>query len=462
VSRGVYDVAIIGAGNVGGAIARELARYELEVVLLEAAADVGAGTSKANTALAHTGFDAKPDTREAEMVARGHRLLHEYAEAVGIPLEPVGALLVAWSEEELASFPEIRRNAERCGYRAIAEVSREELYAREPNLGPGARGALSIPDEHVVCPFTPVLAYVRQAIAAGVELRRDERVSALTRRPGGGWRLETKRGALESRWIVNAAGLYSDELHEWAGYSGFRIAPRKGELIVFDKLSRPLVDHILLPVPGRTSKGMIVSPTVFGNVVAGPTAEDVSSREDLETSAAGLSAVRDHVGRVVPRLLDYELTAAYAGLRAATEHDDYVLEVDGESGYACAAGIRSTGLTSAMAIAEHLVGEIGEAGLPLRGEGALPVIRMPNIGENGLRPFADQRLIERDPEYGRIVCFCERVTAGEVRDALGGPTPAVDAGGLARRTRAMLGRCQGFYCGARLAEMIDHAGPGER
>jgi glycerol-3-phosphate dehydrogenase len=449
-----YDVAIVGAGDVGAAIARELSRFDLRLALIEAGPDVGAGTSKANTAILHTGFDAKPDTLEARLVARGHDLLMAYAGEVGIPIERTGALLVAWNDEQLGRLPEITDNARRCGYERIAEIGADELYRREPHLGPGAVGALEIPDEHIVCPFTAPIAFATQAVLAGAELRRAERVTDMDRIDGG-WLIETSRGSLTAGWAINAAGLLSDEVHRMAGHGGFTITPRRGELIVFDKLSRRLVSHVLLPVPTATTKGVLVAPTVFGNVILGPTAVDVERKDDTSSTAEGIARLLDAGRRIVPPLIEEETTAVYVGLRAATEHADYQIVVDGERAYACAGGIRSTGLTSSMAIAEHLRGELAAAGLAMRErpEG-LPAVRMPNIGEAAPRPYAQPERIATDPEYGRIVCFCERVTRGEIRDAAASPIPPVDLDGLRRRTRVLMGRCQGFFCGAHVPALL--------
>jgi glycerol-3-phosphate dehydrogenase len=453
-SEDVYDVAIVGAGDVGSAIARELARFELSVALIEAGPDVGAGTSKANTAILHTGYDAKPGTLEARLVARGHDLLLSYSDEVGIPMERTGALLVAWTEEEHERFGAIRENAERCGYDRVAEVSSEELYRREPHLGPGARGALEIPDEHIVCPFTPPLAYSTQAVLAGVDLRRSEAVTGL-RRQDGRWLVDTTQGGLTTMWVVNAAGLHSDDVHRMAGHEGFTVTPRRGELIVYDKLARRLIGHTILPVPTATTKGVLVAPTVFGNVMLGPTAVDIERKDDTGSTAEGLAYLRSLAGRLMPELARHEVTAIYVGLRAATEHGDYVIGVDGGDRYAWAGGIRSTGLTASMAIAEHVRDELDRAGLALRERaGELPSIRMPNIGEVGARPFEQPEAIAADPEYGRVVCFCERVTRGEIRDAARSPIPPNDLDGLRRRTRALMGRCQGFFCAAHLPAIL--------
>ncbi|MGA2011441.1 MAG: NAD(P)/FAD-dependent oxidoreductase [Solirubrobacteraceae bacterium] len=462
-----FDVVVIGAGDVGAAIARELARFELSIALIDRG-DVGAGTSKANTALLHTGFDSKPGTAEAKLVARGHELLLGYAGEVGIPLERTGALLVGWDEAQRRRFDQIRDNAAACGYGRMRRLEPDELYRREPALGPGAIGALEVPDEFIICPWTPPLAYATQALLAGVTLRRGETVTGLDALAGGGWRVRARRTAepapgadrsLLARWVVNAAGLWSDDVHRMAGRGGFTVTPRRGELIVFDKLSRPLVHHVILPVPTEHTKGVLIAPTVFGNVMLGPTADDIADKTDTASTADGIGRLRAQGQRLMPALLAHEVTAVYAGLRAATEHVDYQLEIDPGRHYACAGGVRSTGLTASMAIAEWIRDGLDRAGLALRErrEG-LPAITMPNIGEALPRPYADDRRIAGDAAYGEILCFCERVTRGEIRDAARSPIPPGDLDGLRRRTRALMGRCQGFFCAARVAAALAQVG----
>jgi glycerol-3-phosphate dehydrogenase len=448
------DVVIVGAGVVGSAIARELARFHLDLTLLEAGPDVGAGTSKANTALLHTGFDAKPGTLEARLVPRGCELLAEYAARVGIPLERTGALLLAWDEEQRAELPGIVERSRANGYDPIRELDAAELYAREPHLGLGALAALEVPDEAIVCPFTTPLAFATEAVLAGCDLRRSTPVTGV-KRIAGGFSVRTPRGTLTTRRLVNAAGLHSDDVDRMLGGDAFTVTPRRGELIVFDKLSRPLVKHILLAVPTRVSKGVLVAPTVFGNLMVGPTADDVERKDDTSSTADGLAHLRREAGRIVPALVDYEVTAVYVGLRAATEHGDFQIRF--EDGYACVGGIRSTGLSASMAIAEYVRDGLE---LELRPRGEQPEFVMPNLGEASPRPFQRGELISRDPDYGRVVCFCERVTRGELRDALASPIPPVDLDGLRRRTRAHMGRCQGFWCGASLAALLAGRGDG--
>lgn len=443
----------MGAGVVGAAIARELARFDLRCALLEAGNDVGTGTSKANTAILHTGFDATPGTLEARLVRRGHALLLEQGPRLGIPIEHTGALLVAWTPAEQAALPGIAAKAVANGYAAVRALEPGELDALEPHLGPGAVGALSIPDEHVVCPFTTPLAFATEAVTNGVELRVDTRVVGVTSGPQG-HRLATTTGDVDARWVVNAAGLHADAIDRLFGRERFTVRPRRGELIVFDKLARPLVRHTILPVPTATTKGVLVAPTVFGNVVLGPTADDVEDRTATGTTAEGLARLRREGARIVPALVREEVTATYTGLRAATEQGDYQIRFDPDARYVCVGGIRSTGLTASMAIAEHVVEGLTDAGLRPVPRPVFREIRMPPIGEAQLRPYQDAARIARNPDYGCIVCHCERVTRGEILDAAASVIPARTLDGLRRRTRAGFGRCQGFYCLAEVAKLL--------
>ena len=448
-----YDVAVVGAGVVGAAIARELSRFDLRTVVLEAADDVGTGTTKANTAIRHTGFDAKPGSLEATLLRRAYPLLEDYAARVGIPVETTGALVVAWDAEQLGRLDALAARAKENGCGDVHPVTVDELYAAEPHLGPGALGGLAVPGEGIMCPFTTPLAFATEAVANGVRLELSSPVESVEHL-GDEHVLVTPRGAIRARWVVNAAGLHSDTLDRMTGHDGFTVRPRRGQLIVFDKLARRLVSSILLPVPTPVSKGVLVAPTVFGNVLLGPTAEDLDDRSATETTHEGLSDLRAKGRVVLPELLEEEVTATYAGLRAATEHADYQIACDPAARYVRAGGIRSTGLSASMGIAAYVVDLLADAGLELAPAATHHEVHMPPIGESQLRPFRDPRAIAGDPAYGEIVCHCERVTRGELRDALAAPLPARSAEGLRRRTRAGLGRCQGFYCSATIAAML--------
>jgi len=458
------DVAVIGAGVVGAAIARALSRFDVVTALVDAGDDVGTGTSKASTAIRHTGFDATPGSLESALLRRGYPLLGEFAAEVGIPLEETGAHLVAWDDAQLAALDGIARKARANGYQDAAPVTVDELYRREPHLGAGARGALHIPGEGIICPFTTPLALATDGVVHGVRLMLSARVEQVDQ-VGGGWvarhRLHlagARPTSLEARWVVNAAGLGSDVVDRLFGHDGFTITPRRGELVVHDKLARPLVNSVLLPVPTAVTKGVLVAPTVFGNVLLGPTAEDIEDRTDTATTAAGLASLREKGAHIVPALLDEEVTAVYAGLRAATEHSDYQIRAHPDDRYVCVGGIRSTGLSASLGIAAHVVDLLADAGLalPLRRDAVHPV-RMPPLGEAMLRPYADAAALAADPAFGEIVCHCERVTRGEIRAAATAPVPARTLDGLRRRTRAMLGRCQGFACSAEVTALLTQA-----
>ncbi|GFG50924.1 FAD/NAD(P)-binding oxidoreductase [Mycolicibacterium agri] len=454
----VSDVIVVGAGIVGCAIARALAGTNLSVTLLEARDDVGDGTSKANTALLHTGFDATPGTLESRLVARGYQLLGDYAEQTGIPVERTGALLVAWTDEELAALPGLKEKAERNSYHDCEIVDTDEVYRRVPDLGPGVLGGLTVPGESIICTWTTNLALATDAVARGAQLTRGARVTAAT--VGDEYTtLQTTRGEVHGRWIINAAGLGADYLDAAFGYDRFTVTPRRGELLVFDKLTRPMVPCIVLAVPSSRGKGVLVSPTIYGNVMVGPTSENLEDRSATGTTEKGFEFLVSKGEALMPSLFDEEITATYAGLRAAIDRDDYLIDLDAAARYVLVGGIRSTGLTSGMAIAEYVTGLLSDAGVDVTERPDLPAPpRMPNIGEAFLRPYQDNARIAADPEYGRIICFCERVTAGEIRDAFASPIPPADLDGLRRRTRVMNGRCQGFYCGANTKAALETRG----
>ncbi|MCW2939563.1 MAG: oxidoreductase, FAD-binding protein [Actinomycetia bacterium] len=456
----VYDVAVIGAGIVGAAIARELTGHDLSVAVLEARGDVGDATSKANTAILHTGFDAKPGTLESRLVRRGYHLLSGYARATGIPVEQTGALLVAWTGEELQALPGLKEKAEKNGYQKCEILTADAVYRQVPALGDGVLGGLTVPDESIICTWTTNLALATEAKLRGADILLHHVVTGADV-GADHTNLHTSAGTVSARWVINAAGLGADTLDRLFGYDRFTVTPRRGELFVFDKLARPLVNRIVLPVPTSRGKGVLVAPTIYGNVMLGPTAEDLTDRTATGTSEPGFEFLLSKGEKLMPRLLAEEITASYAGLRAAIDRDDYLIEATADRRYLLVGGIRSTGLTAGMAIAEHVRDLIAEAGLTLVPRGDLPdPPRMPNLGEAYQRPYQDAELIAKDEAYGRIVCFCERVTAGEIRDAFASPLPPCTLEGLRRRTRVMNGRCQGFFCGAEVTVLLGRQATG--
>jgi glycerol-3-phosphate dehydrogenase len=454
----IYDVAIIGAGAVGSAIARELSRYELSIALLEAKSDVGMGTSKASTAIWHTGYDATPGSLESVLLKRSYPLMEKFMLEVGSPFERMGGLLIAWTQEQFEALPYLLEKAHRNGDTDVYLVDKEEVYRREPHLGEGALGGMFVPGEGILCTFTIPLACATQAVANGVELKLNFSVRSI-KQPDNISIISSDREEVQARWVINAAGLYSDEINQHFGHDDFKVTPRRGELIVYDKLARRLVNHVLLPVPTAITKGMLISPTVYGNVLLGPTAEDLSDKTATNTSANGLRSLLEKGEKILPELLKEEVTATYAGLRAATEHSDYQITLHAEQQYICVGGIRSTGISGCLGIAEYVADVLKEGGVALRPKSEFKTIRMPNIGEAFLRAYQNPELIEKNPGYGQILCHCERVTLGEVQDAIHSAIPATTLDALRRRTRAVQGRCQGFNCHASLVMSLRGQSP---
>ena len=449
----IFDVAVIGAGAVGSAIARELSKYDLDIVLLETNLDVGMGTSKASTAIWHTGYDATPGSLESKLLKRSYPLMEAFMKEVGSPFELVGGLLIAWSDEQLRTLPKLLEKAIQNGDTDCFLIDKEEVYKREPHLGADALGGMVVPREGILCTFTIPLACATQAVVNGVDLKLGFRVEEIELSDINGqqsdvFAISSKNEAVLARWVINAAGLFSDDINKMLGHEEFKVTPRRGELIVYDKLARRLVNHVLLPVPTATTKGVLVSPTIYGNVLLGPTAEDLDDKSATNTSETGLKSLLEKGRKILPALLEEEVTATYAGLRAATEHSDYQIELYKDQRYICVGGIRSTGISGCLGIAEYVVDLLREGGVELKHKPEFKSIKMPNIGEAFSRPYQMGEMIVKDPAYGKIVCHCERVSLGELHDAVNSTIPARNIDALRRRTRAMQGRCQGFNCSA--------------
>lgn len=441
----IYDVAIIGAGVVGCAIFRRLCLGGARVVLLEKGADILSGASKGNSAMLHTGYDSTPGTLELACVRAGYDEYLQIHRQLNLPLLETQALLVAWTEEEQTKLPEIAATALANGLSDVRVIDAAEVRRREPHLAGDALAAVHIPGEFLIDPWSAPLAYALQGIAHGGEVRRHAEVQGGDF-DGRQWRLAAGGGAIEARIVVNAAGNYGDFVEAIARPSPFRIKPRKGQFVVYDKPAARLLTASILPVPTERTKGVMVMRTIFGNLMVGPTADDQDDRADAGVDETQLRLLVEKGQRLLPALAHETITATYAGLRPATQFKDYQIEALPDRGWITVAGIRSTGLTGSLGIAQHVAGlyarHFGQLAMP-----AEPIwTPVPNLAEHLPRPH-------QKPGYGEILCHCELVTRGEIESALAGPLPAGDLGGLKRRTRCMMGRCQGFYCSARIAEL---------
>ena len=440
-----FDVAVVGAGVVGCALARAFTLAGARVEVLEKAADVLDGASKANSAILHTGFDAPEGSLELACIREGYALYHAIRARLGLPLVKAGAMVLAWNEDEVAGLPALMAQAEANGVTDIHALTAAEARRLEPALSSAVHAGFRVPGEHLIDPWSAAHGYLLQALDNGAVLLRQAEVLS-GRHAGGLWHLETRAGALRAGLVVNAAGLWGDEVdRRLTGQSWFTIKPRKGQFVVFDKTAAALAGHILLPVPTKITKGIVVCRTAFGNLLVGPTAEEQEDREHATVERETLQALIKRGCEILPALSGHEVTAVYAGLRPATEEKHYRIRSDLAEGYICVGGIRSTGLSAALGIAAHVLRLAGRTETPLA-DPVWPV--MPNISVDGPRDW-------QCPGHGGIVCHCELVTRREVEAAMTGPLAVGSLAGLKRRTRATMGRCQGFYCSAELARLTE-------
>ena len=443
-----YDVAIIGAGVVGCAMARRLTLDGARVIVLEKAADVLDGASKGNSAILHTGFDAPPGSLEQACIAHGYREYMDIHESLGLPVLKSGALVLAWSQQQLDALPSLIDKARRNGVDDVAMLSRADILDREPCLSRNVLGGFEVPREYLIDPWTTAHAYILQALENGCTLSRGAEV--LTGAfDGEEWRIKTTQGTFAATWVVSCAGLYGDVVDQrLTGSSSFSIRPRKGQFVVFDKAAAALTSSIILPVPTKKTKGVVVCRTIFGNLLVGPTAEEQESRTDATTDAETLNRLRAKGIEILPDLAGHEITATYAGLRPASGEAEYqISRTDGQN-YISVGGIRSTGLSSALGVAHHVSDLIGVS------QFSGPPLTDPTVPEVSRLSAYHSRDWE-EPGNGGIVCHCELVTRREIVRALTGPMPPATLQGLKRRTRVCMGRCQGFYCTGELAEITE-------
>ncbi len=436
------DIAIVGAGAVGCAIARRLALAGHRVVLIEKGADILAGASKGNSAILHTGFDAPTDSLELSCMQAGHAEYLAIADRFNLPVLKSGAMVVAWTEAEADRLPHLEALARANGVNDVARLTPPEIAAREPHLAP-ALGALLVPREYLIDPWTPFLAYVESALSNGAVFLRQTEVTG-GEFDGSGWSLNTTAGPVRATTVINAAGLYGDRVEAaLLGDAHFTILPRRGQFVVYDKAATALIDTIILPVPNERTKGVVLTRTVFGNVLIGPTAEETDQRDSASVDGDSLRSLVAAAERMVPALAGMPINATYAGLRPATDDKAYRIRHEPARNWLTVGGIRSTGLTASLGLAQHverlLDGQI-------RDTAAECGRRMPMLAEHGVRAW-------QGAGSGPVVCHCEMVTDAEIEAALTRACPAGDLAGLKRRTRCTMGRCQGFNCLGRIAEM---------
>ena len=449
------DVIIIGAGVTGCSVARELSRFALRVTVLERSCDVAEGATKSNSAIVHAGFDAKPGSNKARFNVLGNALFEPLCRELGVPFQRNTSLVAAFASEDIARLEELKDRGEQNGVPGLRVVGRDELRALEPNIGSAAVAALLAPTGGICCPYELTFRLAENAAANGVEFLFNCGARAVSRRDGGGWRVETDDGRVfESRAVVNAAGLYADEFNNQVSAEKLTITPRRGEYLMIDKTYAGTFSATVFQVPTPMGKGVLVSPTVDGTLIAGPTAENIADKADTRTTASGLEKIRQSAFRIWNGLPLSGVIATFAGLRARGNRDDFVLgEPPDAPGFFNAAAMESPGLTAAPAVGVWLAERISEKlgvqkKMTFVGDaGRWPVFRL-------LDGAGRAEAIMRDPDYGRIVCRCETVSEAEIRAAIRCRIGARTVDGVKRRTRAGMGRCQGGFCTPRIIEIL--------
>jgi len=450
------DILIVGGGVTGTAIARELSRYQLDVVLVEKSPDVCTGTSKSNTALIHAGFNADPNKQKGRLNVRGNELYHERIQhELDVPIEWRGAMVVATDESERPKLEELLAKGQDNGVDGLEILERERLLEKEPHLTDDAVAALWAPTAGIVNPFELTVGFANNAVENGASIELEAEVTDITK-TAGGFTVETARGEIDAETVINAAGLYADEISAMVGVDDFEITPRRGEYYLYDKQFDVDVQTTIFPVPTEVTKGIVVTPTDEGNVLIGPNAQEIDDKRDKATTREGLDEVLSGAQETVPELTKDDVIKEFAGLRPAIkETGDFRIQIEeAVPGFINAAGIQSPGLASAPATAELVVDLVEE----LRGDLEEDPTFDPNYsGPPKVRHMSHEEraaLIEEDEAYGQIICRCETVTEGEIRDAINQPVPAKTVNAIKRRVRPGAGRCQGGFCGPRVVEIL--------
>lgn len=449
----MYDVIIIGAGVVGCAIARELSRYQVKACVIEKDEDVCNGTSKANSAISHAGFDAVPGTLKAKLNVEGNLMMEKLSKELDFPFKQTGALVVCGREADKEKLQELYDKGIKNGVKELCILDKEEVHKMEPNLADQVVAALYAPTSGIVCPFQMTIAFAENAYANGVEFKLNTKAEQI-RKVEGGYVVEAPEGIFKTRAIVNAAGVYADEIHNMVSKEKLKIVARRGDYCLLDKTAGAHVSHTIFPLPNEFGKGVLVSPTIHGNLIVGPTAMDVEDKEANNVRQEGIDFLMTKAEESVADLPMRQVITSFAGLRAHESRGDFTIgEPKDAKNFFDAAGIESPGLTSAPAIGVMVAKMVKEA-LNLSENKYFAAKRKGILNPQTLSKEERTALVKEHPEYGNIICRCEMVTEGEILDAIRRPLGARSLDGIKRRTRAGMGRCQSGFCSPRTMEIL--------
>ncbi|MCR4782508.1 MAG: NAD(P)/FAD-dependent oxidoreductase [Lachnospiraceae bacterium] len=454
----MYDAAIIGAGVIGCAIARELSRYNVKACVIEREEDVCCGTSKANSAIIHAGFDAKPGSLKAKMNVRGSQMMEELSRELDFPYRRNGSLVVCTKDQDDKKLDALLEQGLKNGVKDLRILERNELIKMEPNLSDDVVKALFAPTGAIVCPFNMTIAFAENACDNGIEFFLNTNVEKIEK-DGENFLISTNRNTIETKTIINAAGVYADSINNMINTHKYHITARRGEYNLLDKVAGNHVDKTIFQLPSKMGKGVLVTPTVHGNLLVGPTAEDIDNKEGVNTTLNGLGSLKQTSSLSVKDVPFREVITAFAGLRAHEDGGDFVLgESDECKGLFNALGIESPGLSSAPAIGEFIAKEVSNK-LNLELDPSFNGTRKGILNPNTLSIEERNELIKKHPEYGTIICRCESISEGEILDSIHRTLGARSLDAIKRRTRAGMGRCQSGFCSPRTMEILEREIP---
>lgn len=448
-----YDVAVVGAGVVGALISRELSKYDIRVALLEKCNDVAMGTTKANSAIVHGGFDAANGTLKAKLNVRGTELMPKLCADMAVPYRNNGSLVLAFSEEEMEHVRTLYERGVKNGVPKLSVLDKAQVKALEPHVSDEVVGALLSETAGIVCPYELTIAATEVAVTNGVEFIRNCAVEAI-KVTADGFLLATTQGEIPAKYVVNAAGIHTDDIARMIGDDSISLVARKGEYYLLDKSFGFMADHTIFQCPNKMGKGVLVTPTVDGNLLIGPSALDVEDKEDVDTTPQGLEFIVEKAKKSVPTLNIRGAITSFAGMRAHPVTDDFIIGFSAKNDcFLNVAGIESPGLSAAPAIAEMVAGLLKEKADWQEKKGCVLTRKAP-VRFRHMTKSEREALIAKNKAYGRIICRCETITEGEILDAIHAPAGARDVDGVKRRTRAGMGRCQGGFCGSKVVEIL--------
>ena len=448
-----YDVAVVGAGVVGALISRELSKYDIRVALLEKCNDVAMGTTKANSAIVHGGFDAANGTLKAKLNVRGTELMPKLCADMAVPYRNNGSLVLAFSEEEMEHVRTLYERGVKNGVPKLSVLDKAQVKALEPHISDEVVGALLSETAGIVCPYELTIAATEVAVTNGVEFIRNCAVEAINV-TADGFLLATTQGEITAKYVVNAAGIHTDDIARMIGDDSISLVARKGEYYLLDKSFGYMADHTIFQCPNKMGKGVLVTPTVDGNLLIGPSALDVEDKEDVDTTPQGLEFIVEKAKKSVPTLNIRGAITSFAGMRAHPVTDDFIIGFSAKNDcFLNVAGIESPGLSAAPAIAEMVAGLLKEKADWQEKKDCVLTRKAP-VRFRHMTKSEREALIAKNKAYGRIICRCETITEGEILDAIHAPAGARDVDGVKRRTRAGMGRCQGGFCGSKVVEIL--------